>query len=68
MSDEKEQKLKEKYNFKSDYIKDFKNFREEIIQKKIIPYQVEFQAPPRGKKICWLECPFVLAVIFRAGQ
>ena len=58
MSDEKQQKLKEKYNFKSDYIKDFKNFREEIIQKKIIPYQVEFQAPPRGKKICWLECPY----------
>ena len=24
----------------------------------MIPYQVEFQAPPRGKKICWLECPY----------
>ena len=25
--------------------------------KKLIPYQAEFQAPPRGKT-CWLECPY----------
>ena len=24
----------------------------------MIPHQVEFQAPPRGKKIYWLECPY----------
>tara|TARA_B100001093_G_scaffold514909_1_gene590037 strand:- start:3956 stop:5089 length:1134 start_codon:yes stop_codon:yes gene_type:complete len=50
--------LEKKYNFKSNYIKDAKIFKEKILQKKIIPYQVEFQAPPRGKKICWLECPY----------
>ena len=54
----KQEELEKKYNFKGSYIKDFKIFREEIIQKKIIPYQIEFQAPPRGKKICWLECPY----------
>ncbi|WP_440677291.1 radical SAM protein [Candidatus Pelagibacter sp. HIMB1587] len=54
----KKKELEKKYNFKSNYIKHIGNFRNEIIQKKIIPYQVEFQAPPRGKKICWLECPY----------
>ena len=54
----KQEELKKKYNFKGNYIKDFKIFRDEITQKKIIPNQVEFQAPPRGKKICWLECPY----------
>jgi sulfatase maturation enzyme AslB (radical SAM superfamily) len=54
----KQEELEKKYNFKGNYIKDFKIFRDEITQKKIIPYQVEFQAPPRGKKICWLECPY----------
>ena len=54
----KQEELKKKYNFKGNYIKDFKIFRDEITQKQIIPNQVEFQAPPRGKKICWLECPY----------
>ncbi len=58
MSRDKQKILEKKYNFKSDYIEDFKVFRNEIIKKEIIPYQVEFQAPPRGKKICWLECPY----------
>ena len=50
--------LIKKYNFSSEYIKDYEKFKSEIINKKIIPYQVEFQPPPRGKKICWLECPY----------
>lgn len=58
MKKNKLQDLKDKYNFKSSYIKNFENFKDEIIKKKILPYQVEFQAPPRGKKICWLECPY----------
>ena len=58
MKIDKQEELQKKYNFKGNYIKDFKIFRDEIIQKKIIPYQIEFQAPPRGKKICWLECPY----------
>ena len=58
MKIDNQEELKKKYNFKGNYIKDFKIFRDEITQKKIIPNQVEFQAPPRGKKICWLECPY----------
>lgn len=58
MKIDKKKELEKKYNFKGDYVKNFENFRDEIVQKKIIPYQVEFQAPPRGKKICWLECPY----------
>ena len=58
MSKDKQKILEKKYNFKSDYIEDFKVFRNEIIKKEIIPYQVEFQAPPRGKKICCLACPY----------
>jgi len=58
MKKNKLQDLQDKYNFKSNYIKNFENFKDEIIKKKILPYQIEFQAPPRGKKICWLECPY----------
>jgi MoaA/NifB/PqqE/SkfB family radical SAM enzyme len=58
MKIDKKKELEKKYNFKGNYIKNFENFRDEIVEKKIIPYQVEFQAPPRGKKICWLECPY----------
>ena len=38
MKSEKQKELEKKYNFRSNYIKDFKNFRDEIIQKKILPY------------------------------
>ena len=58
MSKKHQKKLEEKYQFKTNYIKDISNFKNEILTKKIIPHQVEFQAPPRGKKICWLECPY----------
>ena len=51
-------KLEDKYNFNSQYIENYENFKNEILNKKIIPHQVEFQAPPRSKKICWLECPY----------
>ena len=50
--------LEDKYQFKTNYIENFDVFKKNILAKKIIPYQVEFQAPPRGKKICWLECPY----------
>ena len=34
MSKEKQKLLEKKYNFKSDYIKDFKSFKDEITKKK----------------------------------
>ncbi len=54
----KQKELENKYQFKTDYVKDIKNFKDKILKKTLIPHQVEFQAPPRGKKICWLECPY----------
>ena len=58
MKKDTQKKLEQKYQFQTEYIKDVSNFKKEIMQKTIKPYQVEFQAPPRGKKICWLECPY----------
>jgi MoaA/NifB/PqqE/SkfB family radical SAM enzyme len=58
MNKDKQKELEKKYQFKTNYVEDLKIFKEKILDKKIIPYQVEFQAPPRGKKICWLECPY----------
>ena len=34
MKNNKQKELENKYNFKSNYIKDFKNFREDIVKKK----------------------------------
>ena len=58
MSKEKQKQLEKKYQFQTEYVKNIPEFKESLLNKKLIPYQVEFQAPPRGKKICWLECPY----------
>ena len=55
---DRQKNLEKKYQFKTDYVKDYDNLKKQILKKEIIPHQVEFQAPPRGKKICWLECPY----------
>jgi len=48
-----------RYQFSAGYIPDYDEFRARIFDKSIIPYQVEFQPPPKStKKICWLECPY----------
>ncbi len=58
MKENRQKELEKKYQFQTEYVKDINNLKKEIFEKKIIPHQVEFQAPPRGKKICWLECPY----------
>ncbi|MDC0339963.1 radical SAM protein [Pelagibacteraceae bacterium] len=55
---DRQKNLEKKYQFKTDYVKNYDNLKKQILKKEIIPHQVEFQAPPRGKKICWLECPY----------
>ena len=51
--------LLNRYKYSANYIKDYSEFYNQVINKTIIPYQVEFQPPPRStKKICWLECPY----------
>ncbi len=57
MADAKE--LSARYKFSAGYIPDYDDFRTKILNKTIIPYQVEIQPPPKStKKICWLECPY----------
>jgi sulfatase maturation enzyme AslB (radical SAM superfamily) len=51
--------LEKKYTFQNSYIKSYADFKNDILTKKVIPSQVEFQAPPKSKKkICWMECPY----------
>ena len=51
--------LEKKYTFKKSYIDNYHDFKKNIVNKKIIPSQVEFQPPPKStKKICWMECPY----------
>lgn len=53
------EKLVDRYNFGARYIADDQDFRAAVLNKSVIPYQVEFQPPPRSlRKICWLECPY----------
>ena len=54
-----QENLVDKYKFSANYIEDYGSFRDQILNKTIVPYQVEFQPPPKStKKICWLECPY----------
>ena len=51
-------KLIDKYKFSNKYFSSTEKLKEEILNKTIIPHQVEFQPGPQGKKICWLSCPY----------
>jgi len=54
----------DKYKFSADYIENYKDFKDQIINKTVVPYQVEFQPPPASKKkICWLECPYCYGLL-----
>ncbi len=48
----------EKYKFSTKYFDNPQQLKKDIIEKKVIPHQVEFQPGPQGKKICWLSCPY----------
>ena len=51
--------LEKKYTFKTQYVANYSDFKNQIEEKKIVPYQVEIQPPSKSKKkICWLECPY----------
>jgi MoaA/NifB/PqqE/SkfB family radical SAM enzyme len=48
-----------RYKYSAQYVADYEEFRRQVLDKTVIPYQVEFQPSPRSpKKICWLECPY----------
>ena len=45
--------LIDRYKYSAQYIPDYTEFREKVLDKTIVPYQVEFQPPPSSRKeIC----------------
>ena len=50
--------LESRYKFSAQYFESAAKLKQQIIDKTIIPHQVEFQPGPQGKKICWLSCPY----------
>ena len=55
----RDDKLVARYRFSAQYITDYAEFKTQVVNKTIIPHQVEFQPPPHStKKKCWLECPY----------
>ncbi|MFT6915513.1 MAG: MoaA/NifB/PqqE/SkfB family radical SAM enzyme [Motiliproteus sp.] len=49
--------LETRYRYGAQYITSFSELKTQIINKTLIPHQVEVQ-PSSNKKICWLECPY----------
>jgi len=50
--------LLDRYSFSNNYFTSAIELKNNIINKTIIPYQVEFQPGSQSKKICWLSCPY----------
>ena len=50
--------IEKKYKFENKYFEDPQKLKESIMNKTVIPHQVEFQPGALGKKICWLSCPY----------
>jgi MoaA/NifB/PqqE/SkfB family radical SAM enzyme len=51
-------KLINKYKFSNQYFESAEILKQQIINKTIVPHQVEFQPGAQSKKICWLSCPY----------
>ena len=54
--------LEQKYKFGVQYFENADVLKEQIINKTIIPHQVEFQPGSSSKKICWLDCPYCYGI------
>lgn len=50
--------LSSRYSYRTKYYNDVNKVREEIVNKTIIPHQVEVQPGPLTGRICWLRCPY----------
>ena len=47
-----------RYRYSANYIPDYQEFKKRVLNKTIIPHQVEFQPGPTKGSICWLKCPY----------
>lgn len=50
--------LVDRYKYKTNYIPDYPKFLETVMNKTVIPYQIEMQPGPEKGNICWLKCPY----------
>ena len=50
--------LLKRYQYGASYVTDYAEFRQKILDKTVVPHQVEFQAASPRKEICWLKCPW----------
>ncbi len=50
--------LATRYSYRTRYFDDVDELRNKILDKTVIPHQVEIQPGPTGKAICWLQCPY----------
>lgn len=57
MTEEKDA-LVQRYRYGAQYVTDYEEFRQRILDKSVLPHQVEVQPTPPGKAICWLKCPW----------
>ena len=56
MSDKED--LVARYQYGAEYVTDYAQFRRQVLDKTIIPHQVEVQPASPSKEICWLKCPW----------
>lgn len=51
--------LASRYTYKTRYFSDADELKKRILDKTVVPHQVEVQpGPDLGKAICWLKCPY----------
>ena len=51
--------LKERVNYQKKYIDNYEEFAKKILNKTVLPIQLEIQpGREKGKEICWMKCPY----------
>jgi glucose-1-phosphate cytidylyltransferase len=51
--------LASRYSYSVRYVPDVQSFWRSVLDKTVVPHQVEVQpGPEAGKEICWLKCPY----------
>lgn len=50
--------LASRYSYRTRYFDDVYELKSKILDKTIIPHQVEVQPGPMGGELCWLRCPY----------
>ncbi len=47
-----------RYRYDAGYVPDAQEFRARVLDKTVVPHQVEFQPGPMRGALCWLRCPY----------